>query len=670
MRFCCFVGAHLSRPGASSRRRRWSFSGAMSAFLMLVAAVAARANDETFDADGNWIGDIQTSARHCGEVVGAPIPSFSCEADGVAIPITIKGRPSPAAAPDRCDRPAFNVSGEEACRVGSRLGRLKFDDPDIEGVFICRRSAHPGPNGRLYEEIAVLQHNQRNGATCGAIAFGGDNKSPPLSGDVRSPVESASANADGAGDWLSPNQIVCATCHKPDPFLFTPYVEQVRQSNGQRVMPGFYDGPDGLNPRLWYPLSPVSDQLLLHRVEFPEGSPARICTSCHALGASPQSGTVGSTPLIAESLGLGGEFLDAEGRQVRRAVNPGHSWMHIGHPVIRPPFALMPNEFPGFAGFGFLNELGDCLYRGSNDCTRRPFRGRPPKAMEFSPSFALTHVAPGVEHLVSARQRNHDPGDLIRLKLRDANGQTRTLKNAATFDEPVAFSVDCEPGEVFTLRSEMVRDDGSAVVSGGRAVSAERSMTCMAPRLTRWLPETKTLEAMPDMTISGGLVGPVATFPVSGLSVGDRNNNEAIRAFLTFPIKPPVGRVAPKRAVLRLSFEQGNGDTRPLGALQIHHYRYGSALNGSDFSSSSAPREGLARIPRAAGVWAVDVTRHVRAAWDGGDDRLQLGLWFSQLSDRDRSFDVAHVSNRPVGDGAGYANFDRFVQPLLTVTFE
>lgn len=637
---------------------------------LMLASHPLHADEATFDDDGNWIGDVQTYARHCGEVVGAQIPDFSCERDGVPIPITVNGLRATNPAPDRCDRPAFNTSSEDACRVGSRLGRLSFDDADIEGVFICRRSAHPGPSGRLYEEIAVLLHNQRNGATCGTIAFGRGANSSPLSGDVKSPATSASANADGAGAWQNPNQFVCGSCHRPDPFLFTPYVEQVRTNDGARVMPGFYDGPDGLNPRLWYPLSPLSGLIQPDRAVFAEGSPARIRTSCHALGA-PQPGIArGSVPLLEESLGRGGAFLDNEGRQTRRATNPGHAWMHIGHPVIRPPFALEPAELTGFTGLGFVNALGACANENSSDCSREPFRGRPLKAIEFSPSFTLSTIAPGVVHNVAARQRNHDLGDLLRLSIRQANGRTRILKRLAAFDEAVSFTAECEPGDTVSLKAELVRNDGSAVVSGGRAVSSERRLTCVAPNLTRWLPSTRTLEAAPDMTVSGALVGPRVAFPVAGFSVGDRNNGEAQRVFLSFPIKPPVSDARPVKATLSVPLEAGNGNVAPLGGLFVTHYRYGSELTAADFSDPNHVRRGRARLDKSTGPQQVDVTDLVRAAWDAGDDRLQIGIWFQTLTDGDRSFDTLQIQNKPRGDGEGQINFNAFTQPRLSVTFQ
>jgi hypothetical protein len=192
---------------------------------------AAAQNDQI---DSNSSATLQYGKR-CAEKLG-PLPPFSC-LDGKIIPVTVNGREVHEAV-EKCDKPIYlGVGSGGRCKPNARLGRVDSGNPNVDTVFICRRyqnvtnSQQPG-----FSDVAIVQHHRVTGETCFFQALGSEDlygKRVPPPNEVRVP-ESVRAEHPDAADandfWIAPSgmsNIQCVRCHDSDPFIHTPYVDQV-----------------------------------------------------------------------------------------------------------------------------------------------------------------------------------------------------------------------------------------------------------------------------------------------------------------------------------------------------------------------------------------------------------------------------------------------------------
>jgi len=263
--------------------------------------------------------DILTYGKQCAERLGELKP-FSC-LDGQIIPITVNGSvPAdgyPAFGPggnrqQDCDKPALlGLGGDGRCPPYARLGRLKSfasdgsEKTDVETAFICRRyKGRFGPQtyrGETYdasvypafEDVAIVQHNNKTGETCWFQML--STSSPKDARRVPPPTEAqlpddAPAHALSAVDfWLPPAStagINCLSCHDSDPFIHTPYVDQVRQADGTPMVPERPFGPYKMLGRKFFTnwLSGTeTGGTRSFAVTTADGT--NSCTSCHRIGS-------------------------------------------------------------------------------------------------------------------------------------------------------------------------------------------------------------------------------------------------------------------------------------------------------------------------------------------------------------------------------------------------
>ena len=99
---------------------------------------------------------LESQARKCDLAIGETVPDFDCD-NGTLVPTT-------NAANGLCDRP--NVLSR-VCDPGSRFQVLK-QTATVAIVAHCRKKNQ----GANYGDIAVIQYNKSNGATCFYQALG------------------------------------------------------------------------------------------------------------------------------------------------------------------------------------------------------------------------------------------------------------------------------------------------------------------------------------------------------------------------------------------------------------------------------------------------------------------------------------------------------------------
>src|SRR5262249_53546452 len=131
----------------------------------------------------------------------------------------------------RCDKP--NRLNRE-CDPKSRFQVLKTGDAYI--VAHCRKQGHGSGE---YGDIAVIQYNTKNGATCFYQALGTlpGGKSVPSADPAVMPVKAPSSGLS-AWHWMKPSGtafIGCVACHDNGPFIRSPYLNQV---TGRNALPG------------------------------------------------------------------------------------------------------------------------------------------------------------------------------------------------------------------------------------------------------------------------------------------------------------------------------------------------------------------------------------------------------------------------------------------------
>jgi hypothetical protein len=164
---------------------------------------------------------LQDYALQCDAAIGATIPDFDCDA-GTEVPMT-HPHPTPNYPVGTCDRP--NRLNRE-CDPGSRF-QVFTRTADVFSVGHCRKR---GLGSGEYADIAVIQYNRNNGATCFYQALG------TLPAKVMAP-----SKGQGAWPWISPSGtagIACGGCHDNGPFIRSPYLDQV---TGANALPGSDD---------------------------------------------------------------------------------------------------------------------------------------------------------------------------------------------------------------------------------------------------------------------------------------------------------------------------------------------------------------------------------------------------------------------------------------------
>ena len=231
-------------------------------------------------------------AQKCSASIGVDVPAFNCD-DGTLVPETNLTGTYPG---QFCDAP--NVLNA-VCDPGSRFQVLTQTN---EAAIVAHCRKQNNADG-FYGDIAVIQYNRINGATCFYQALG------ILPANVTAPSE-GNDPAQGRFPWLDPADtadINCVGCHDDGPFIRSPYLAQLRDETTNRL-PGTNDGTGPWDQRLTWnktlPYKFVGNDFQTWKVYSVsvEGTGSG-CIQCHRLGVNSSHGTfsMGGT---AQVLGL------------------------------------------------------------------------------------------------------------------------------------------------------------------------------------------------------------------------------------------------------------------------------------------------------------------------------------------------------------------------------
>ncbi|MBL4683058.1 MAG: hypothetical protein JKY37_00600 [Nannocystaceae bacterium] len=156
-----------------------------------------------------------------------------------------------------------------SCRQGSKLGHIRHGDAEL--YWVCRDPYLEVDGAVVYEDMAVIGHNVRTGATC----FW-DDVNDVIHDDDAPPIDMLDATEDERARFVAlfgyHDGSSCVTCHDHDPFLYTPYLrsttwDSIAADKGPYHLVGL-----GREPRA------TGTQHLISRRANP-------CTSCHRLGS-------------------------------------------------------------------------------------------------------------------------------------------------------------------------------------------------------------------------------------------------------------------------------------------------------------------------------------------------------------------------------------------------
>jgi hypothetical protein len=224
---------------------------------------------------------LEVYSQKCDAAIGATVPDFVCDGTLASPAALVPTTNLIGTYPDGvCDHP--NHLNQE-CDPGSKF-QVLVDDGSAYVVAHCRKQGHGAGE---FRDIAVIQTNRENGATCFYQALGTSGN--PIDGDVKAP-----SKGTGAYPWKTPAQtegIDCVRCHDSGPIIRSPYLTQLHEQIG---------GPlSEQNKATWYSLNTsnqpywfVGDDFASWEV-FKVEVDGNLCISCHRLGVSSSSAPFG-----------------------------------------------------------------------------------------------------------------------------------------------------------------------------------------------------------------------------------------------------------------------------------------------------------------------------------------------------------------------------------------
>ena len=277
-------------------------------FLVLFFSLAAYAGQQS----------IQDYADQCNKLIGTPVLPFNCD-EGEEVPVEHYTNPDPNKyGSGTCDRPnQLNL----LCDPGSKF-QVLFNNDDAYAVAHCRKKGGNGngifkkdsngnltrdPVDSLYGDIAVIQHNKKNGVTCFYQSHVRENGVNMLDGSkVQAP------NSHSTLSFWEPPSTSCVTCHDSAAIIRSPYLAQLSGQAGKPPLPWL--NPDGTqNTRFNDKDSPynftgdVFKNIVVKSVHIDNNQ----CVNCHNMGVEHSSTDFGLRSVGLVSMGAKTPVSDA-----------------------------------------------------------------------------------------------------------------------------------------------------------------------------------------------------------------------------------------------------------------------------------------------------------------------------------------------------------------------
>jgi hypothetical protein len=329
-------------------------------------------------------------AERCSKAIGYVKP-FSCLESGQVVPITKDGVVQNSI-PDKCDRAVY-LEGPDRCGPFTRVGQLTlytdktYTTPktNISAVFFCRHyndastvnvtgeENSSGANYPYFKDVAIIAQDHATGKSCYFQALGPGGESlygrrvpPPSETDEEwaqntTEEEKAKGAQPASSFWLRPSaiaQIHCITCHDNDPFMHSPWIDQVKvlNSSGQPTA------------RLLVPSQPFLPYKVIGKdfgferwdTSYHFNLPENACTSCHRMSVMKtcRSWVKDAFPLHEEGQAVVGQYYTPGRLSDKGKSHPYHHWM--------PPPPRNPAAMPDWEAS--LSEYEDSVKQLRNCC--------------------------------------------------------------------------------------------------------------------------------------------------------------------------------------------------------------------------------------------------------------------------------------------------------------
>jgi hypothetical protein len=221
-------------------------------------------------------------AQECAQALG-PIPGFDCIEDADPVPVLVDGVQA-TSNPSTCDTPSLL---EGSCNIWTRAGSKPGTNhdgslkPEVTFAFTCRSSDDQAPTdeGGVYHDVAMIGHNADTGATCYFQSFpDGRVRYFPSPNTAESTPDYGTMPAEDRWDEpASTANINCQRCHSADPWIHSPWIDQVESR---------HDAPSPIVPWTGSNDSPyhiVGTAFLDWEMSYFD-LPDNACTSCHRIG--------------------------------------------------------------------------------------------------------------------------------------------------------------------------------------------------------------------------------------------------------------------------------------------------------------------------------------------------------------------------------------------------
>jgi len=249
----------------------------MTRFVLMLGLLAATFAPPAWSRDRSDTKDsLPVYAAKCKAAIGAAVEGFDCSDNTFTQVDEGHNNGQPYGNMSRiCDYP--NVLNHE-CDPGSRFKVLK-EDENVIIVAHCRKKID-ADDGK-FGDIAVIQYNKKNGATCFYQQLESPDKTRRLDPKVQAPSTDDPA-------WFSPAQtedVKCGECHDNGPLIRSPYLAHLKDDPNvppQGILPGSHD--NGFNDET-HPYAFVGADFAGWKA-WQVTAEGTVCNDCHRMGVS------------------------------------------------------------------------------------------------------------------------------------------------------------------------------------------------------------------------------------------------------------------------------------------------------------------------------------------------------------------------------------------------
>lgn len=296
---------------------------------------------------------LKEYADKCAAEIGVAVPAFNCQTFEISLGEgSTYGSSSPCDFPNRLNR---------KCDPASRI-KILHNDANVAIVASCRKDgSNTNTNDSIYNDIAVIQHNKKNGATCFYQALTNDDGSVAPSPNSL-PVPGAPF------EWYSPSataDINCVGCHDNGAFMRSPYMANALNFPNQNIGGSTVTSNAEGDP-YWFVGSDFQSRQWKTYSVFVKNN---ACLGCHRLSVSTTDGSLnaGNTAIqnfgASNSIETGNPFLRSTAMDFSLIATAGAEKSKSPHSAGSPIWMPAGHTFFDVVYANAAKEISDCAHQ-------------------------------------------------------------------------------------------------------------------------------------------------------------------------------------------------------------------------------------------------------------------------------------------------------------------